>query len=38
VRACLYRGKCSYVYEYLSLYYVSIEKKEIEAKSDSFFF
>jgi hypothetical protein len=23
VRACVHRGECSYVYEYLRLYYVS---------------
>jgi hypothetical protein len=29
VRTCIYRGECSYMYEYLRLYYVS--KKRIIA-------
>jgi hypothetical protein len=29
VRACVYRGECSYVYEYLCLYCVS-KKTDIE--------
>jgi hypothetical protein len=30
VRACVHRGECSYVYEYLRLYCVSQKKNQVE--------